>query len=102
MSSIISNAPIILNVDCDMCSNNSQSIRDVLCFFMDEENGNEIAYVQFPQHFANITKNDIYSSSLLVISEVSKIFGGFLFIHTVWFGFLFIFSFFFLSYFSFF
>ncbi|XP_059666571.1 cellulose synthase-like protein E1 [Cornus florida] len=70
VSSKISNGPIILNVDCDMYSNDSQSVRDALCFFMDEENGNEVAFVQFPQNFKNITKNEIYSGSMRVISEV--------------------------------
>ncbi|KAF8391685.1 hypothetical protein HHK36_023994 [Tetracentron sinense] len=70
VSSKISNGHIILNVDCDMYSNNSQSVRDALCFFMDEEKGHEIAYVQYPQNFEKVTKNDIYSSSLRVIFEV--------------------------------
>ncbi|KAI6690786.1 hypothetical protein NL676_027614 [Syzygium grande] len=70
VSSAISNGRIILNVDCDMYSNNSESIRDALCFLMDEERGDEIAYVQFPQYFENVTKNEQYSSSLRVISEV--------------------------------
>ncbi|KAK8507545.1 hypothetical protein V6N12_072800 [Hibiscus sabdariffa] len=51
VSSRISNAPFILNVDCDMYSNNSKAIRDALCFFLDEENGRYIAYVQYPQTF---------------------------------------------------
>ncbi|GMI84527.1 cellulose synthase like E1 [Hibiscus trionum] len=60
VSSRISNAPFILNVDCDMYSNNSKAIRDALCFFLDEENGHDIAYVQYPQTFSNLTKNEIY------------------------------------------
>jgi len=71
VSSNISNGKIVLNVDCDMYSNHSQSVRDALCFFMDEEKGHKIAYVQFPQIFENVTKNDLYGSSLLAISEVS-------------------------------
>ncbi|KAB2604982.1 hypothetical protein D8674_038931 [Pyrus ussuriensis x Pyrus communis] len=70
VSSNISNGQVILNVDCDMYSNNSIAIRDVLCFFMDEEEGQEVAFVQFPQNFENITKNDLYSNSLRVIYEV--------------------------------
>ncbi|GAV86437.1 LOW QUALITY PROTEIN: Cellulose_synt domain-containing protein, partial [Cephalotus follicularis] len=66
-SSRISNSPLILNVDCDMYSNNSESVRDALCFFMDECQGHNIAYVQFPQRFANLTKNDVYASSLIVL-----------------------------------
>ena len=54
-----------------MYSNNSDAIRDALCFLMDEEKGHEIAFVQFPQKFDNVTKNDIYGSTLRVISEVS-------------------------------
>lgn len=61
VSSKISNGQIILNVDCDMYSNNSQSVRDALCFFMDEEKGHEIAYVQFPRNFQNVTKNMKYT-----------------------------------------
>ncbi|XVF56879.1 hypothetical protein PTKIN_Ptkin06aG0155700 [Pterospermum kingtungense] len=68
-SSRISNGPIILNVDCDMYSNNSKSIKYALCFFMDEEKGDEIAYVQFPPSFYNLTKNDIYASSFPVANK---------------------------------
>jgi hypothetical protein len=54
-----------------MYSNNSDSARDAVCFFMDEEKGHEIGFVQFPQAIENITKNDVYSSSMIVVSEVS-------------------------------
>ncbi|XP_023917837.1 cellulose synthase-like protein E6 isoform X2 [Quercus suber] len=70
VSSRISNSPIILNVDCDMYSNNSKSVRDALCFFMDEEKGNEVGFVQFPQAFENLTKNDVYSSSLNITMKM--------------------------------
>ncbi|XP_062088068.1 cellulose synthase-like protein E6 isoform X2 [Humulus lupulus] len=70
VSEQISNASIILNVDCDMYSNNSESVRDAMCFFLDEKKGQELAFVQFPQAFENLTENDIYSSSLRVLMEV--------------------------------
>lgn len=70
VSSEISNGAIILNVDCDMYSNNSESIRDALCFFMDEKQSHDIGFVQFPQKFENTTKNDLYGSALQAISEV--------------------------------
>ncbi|KAG6770954.1 hypothetical protein POTOM_022297 [Populus tomentosa] len=70
VSSRISNGPIILNVDCDMYSNNSSSLRDALCFFMDEEKGHEIGYVQYPQSMMNVTKNDLYGNSLNVIFKM--------------------------------
>ncbi|KAE8722255.1 Cellulose synthase like E1 [Hibiscus syriacus] len=70
VSSRISNAPVILNVDCDMYSNNPDAIKDAMCFFMDEKKGHEIAYVQYPQNFYNLSKNDLYSSFLRVIVEL--------------------------------
>lgn len=69
VSSKMSNGQIILNVDCDMYSNSSHSVRDALCFFMDEQSGHEIAFVQFPQNFVNLTKNEVYGS-LRVLSVV--------------------------------
>ncbi|KAL4185747.1 hypothetical protein AMTRI_Chr10g232260 [Amborella trichopoda] len=71
VSSVISNAPIILNVDCDMQSNNSKSVRDALCFLMDEETGHHIAFVQFPQSFSNLTRNELYDGFMRVISAVN-------------------------------
>nr|XP_043606338.1 cellulose synthase-like protein E1 isoform X1 [Erigeron canadensis] len=70
VSSMISNGPIILNVDCDMYSSSSDAVRDALCFFMDEEKGHEIAFIQYPQCFENLTKNELYGGSLRVITEV--------------------------------
>lgn len=67
---MISNSPAILNVDCDMYSNNVESIRDALCFFLDEEKGHDIGFVQFPQIFENNTKNDIYGNAFKVINAV--------------------------------
>ncbi|KAF8781062.1 hypothetical protein HU200_001034 [Digitaria exilis] len=70
VSSVISNSPIILNVDCDMYSNNNNSIREALCFFLDEEMGHKIAFVQYPQNYNNMTNNNIYGNSLNVINQV--------------------------------
>ncbi|XP_027941442.1 cellulose synthase-like protein E1 [Vigna unguiculata] len=64
ISSTISRGKIILFLDCDMYSTNSQSVRDVLCFFMDERKGQRIGYVQLPQYFDNIGKNDLYGNAL--------------------------------------
>ncbi|KAF7142065.1 hypothetical protein RHSIM_Rhsim06G0230800 [Rhododendron simsii] len=70
VSAVISNAPIILNVDCDMYSNNSDAIKEALCFFMDKERGHKISYVQYPQSYDNITKNDIYSNAASAIHKI--------------------------------
>ncbi|KAG6470976.1 hypothetical protein ZIOFF_072065 [Zingiber officinale] len=49
---------------------NALSIRDALCFVMDEQQGHDIAFVQFPQGFENTTKNDLYANALNVINCV--------------------------------
>ena len=72
VSSEISNAPIILNLDCDMYSNNADTVREILCFFMDEKKGGEFAFVQFPQNYTNITKNDHYANGCFAVNEVSS------------------------------
>ena len=72
VSSVISNSPIIMNVDCDMYSNNNDAVRDALCFFLDEEMGHKIGFVQYPQNYNNLSKNNIYGNSLHVINEVSS------------------------------
>uniref|UniRef100_A0A2N9FRD3 Cellulose synthase-like protein E6 n=1 Tax=Fagus sylvatica TaxID=28930 RepID=A0A2N9FRD3_FAGSY len=70
VSSEISNAPFILNLDCDMYANDVDTIQEALCFFMDEKRGHDISFVQFPQNYDNITKNDIYACTLTVINNV--------------------------------
>ncbi|KAL4394573.1 hypothetical protein AHAS_Ahas02G0165500 [Arachis hypogaea] len=62
VSSVISNAKIVLNVDCDMYSNSSESVRDALCFLMDEEKGHKIAFVQFLR-FLTTFLNMTYTSA---------------------------------------
>jgi len=56
-----------------MYSTHSQLVRDAMCFFMNEEEGQEIAYVQFPQHFDNIGKNDLYANAISDTMEVRLI-----------------------------
>ncbi|KAK6230067.1 hypothetical protein QUC31_001585 [Theobroma cacao] len=70
VSSEISSGAIILNLDCDMYANNADSIKEALCFLMDEKRGHQIAYVQHPQNYNNITKNDLYGNSSPVLHKV--------------------------------
>ncbi|KAG8072216.1 hypothetical protein GUJ93_ZPchr0006g42745 [Zizania palustris] len=70
VSSVISNSPIIMNVDCDMYSNNSESIRDALCFFLDKERGQDIGFVQYPQYFENVVHDDIYGNPINIANEL--------------------------------
>ncbi|XP_054817887.1 cellulose synthase-like protein E6 isoform X1 [Prosopis cineraria] len=70
VSSEISNGAIILNLDCDMYPSSADTIQEALCFFMDETRGHQIAYVQFPQSFNNLTKNDFLSNSFAVAAQI--------------------------------
>lgn len=58
----MTNAPIILTLDCDTYSNDPQTPNRVLCYFLDPKLASECGYVQFPQRFHGISKNDIYGS----------------------------------------
>ncbi|XP_068655962.1 cellulose synthase-like protein E6 [Aristolochia californica] len=70
VSALISNAPFVLNVDCDMHSNNSQALRDAMCFFLDPKQSQKIGYVQFPQSFGGLTPNDLYANGVKRIYEI--------------------------------
>ncbi|KZV56351.1 hypothetical protein F511_00348 [Dorcoceras hygrometricum] len=81
VSSEISNGSIILNLDCDMYANDPDALHDALWFFLDEKQGKSICYVQHPQRYSNITKNDIYANIAYATNNVYG-FGGALYIGT--------------------
>lgn len=64
VSSIISNSPYILGLDCDMYCNDGNSARQAMCFHLDPQLSSSLAFVQFPQMFHNISKHDLYDSEL--------------------------------------
>ncbi|WOL03032.1 hypothetical protein Cni_G11752 [Canna indica] len=64
VSSCMSNAPVILTLDCDMYSNNPRSPLRALCYFLDPAFSADLAFVQFPQRFQGINRNDIYASQI--------------------------------------
>ncbi|KVH98613.1 Cellulose synthase [Cynara cardunculus var. scolymus] len=57
VSAVITNAPFMLNVDCDHYINNSKALRESMCFMMDPICGKKICYVQFPQRFDGIDRD---------------------------------------------
>ncbi|XP_058223179.1 cellulose synthase-like protein G3 isoform X2 [Rhododendron vialii] len=62
VSAVMTNAPIILTLDCDMYSNDPQTPHRVLCYFSDATIRSKVGYIQFPQRFHGLNKNDIYAS----------------------------------------
>ena len=76
MSAVISNAPYLLNVDCDHYINNSKALREAMCFMMDPQSGKKICYVQFPQRFDGIDRHDRYSNRNVVFFDVCGVHSG--------------------------
>ncbi|RVW55864.1 Cellulose synthase-like protein G2 [Vitis vinifera] len=64
VSSMISNSPYILVLDCDMYCNDPTSVRQAMCCHLDPKLSPSLAFVQFPQRFHNINSNDIYDSQM--------------------------------------
>ncbi|KAL5846176.1 hypothetical protein ACOSQ3_009700 [Xanthoceras sorbifolium] len=71
VSAIVSNAPYLLNVDCDHYINNSKALREAMCFMMDPTSGKKICYVQFPQRFDGIDRHDRYSNRNVVFFDIN-------------------------------
>ncbi|KAL6896796.1 hypothetical protein ACP4OV_007368 [Aristida adscensionis] len=60
VSALLSNAPFIINFDCDHYINNSKAFRAAMCFLLDPREGENTAFVQFPQRFDNVDPTDRY------------------------------------------
>jgi hypothetical protein len=72
VSAVLTNAPFMLNLDCDHYINNSKAIREVMCFLMDPQVGRKVCFVQFPQRFDGIDARDRYANRNTVFFDVSK------------------------------
>jgi hypothetical protein len=71
VSAVLTNAAYMLNLDCDHYINNSKALREAMCFMMDPLLGKRVCYVQFPQRFDGIDKNDRYANRNTVFFDVS-------------------------------
>ncbi|KAG5612569.1 hypothetical protein H5410_023850 [Solanum commersonii] len=71
VSAVLTNAPYLLNLDCDHYINNSKAIREAMCFMMDPMLGKTVCYVQFPQRFDGIDRNDRYANRNTVFFDIN-------------------------------
>ncbi|CAN1857314.1 Cellulose synthase A catalytic subunit 6 [UDP-forming] [Linum perenne] len=71
VAAVLSNAPYLLNVDCDHYINNSKALREAMCFMMDPTSGKKVCYVQFPQRFDGIDRHDRYSNRNVVFFDIN-------------------------------
>ncbi|KAF8016705.1 hypothetical protein BT93_H2048 [Corymbia citriodora subsp. variegata] len=69
VSGLMTNAPFMLNVDCDMYANNPQIILHALCLFVGAKHERDCAFVQCPQHFYDGAKDDPFGNQLVVLHE---------------------------------
>nr|XP_043638791.1 cellulose synthase-like protein G3 isoform X2 [Erigeron canadensis] len=70
VSGLMTNAPIVLVLDCDMYSNDPETPLRVLCYFLDPNVDPKLAFVQFPQRFSGINKSDIYASEFMPETQI--------------------------------
>ncbi|CAL5081501.1 unnamed protein product [Urochloa decumbens] len=71
VSAVLTNAPFMLNLDCDHYINNSKAIREAMCFLMDPQVGRKVCYVQFPQRFDGIDVHDRYANRNTVFFDIN-------------------------------
>ncbi|KAK4577328.1 hypothetical protein RGQ29_027733 [Quercus rubra] len=67
VSGLMTNAPYMLNVDCDMFVNNPKTALHAMCPLLDSKSENKIAFSQFPQVFYGGLKDDPYGNQLVVL-----------------------------------
>ncbi|XP_023756500.1 cellulose synthase A catalytic subunit 3 [UDP-forming] [Lactuca sativa] len=71
VSAVLTNGPFLLNLDCDHYINNSKAVREAMCFMMDPNLGKYVCYVQFPQRFDGIDRNDRYANRNTVFFDIN-------------------------------
>ncbi|OMO92762.1 Cellulose synthase [Corchorus capsularis] len=66
VSGVMTNAPFMLNVDCDMFVNNPQVVRHAMCQLLGCPS-EEIAFVQYPQVFYGSPRDDPYGNQFVAV-----------------------------------
>ena len=75
VSGVMTNAPLMLNVDCDMYANNPQVFLHAMCMFFSFENEKDCGFVQFPQAFYDGLKDDPFGTQFahLFVRKISTL-----------------------------
>lgn len=69
----MTNAPYILNVDCDMYVNNPKIAQHALCIFLDSKGEKEVAFAQCIQQFYDGLKDDPLGNQLVAAFRVRQV-----------------------------
>ncbi|XP_071696827.1 cellulose synthase-like protein H1 [Rutidosis leptorrhynchoides] len=72
VSGLMTNAPLMMNVDCDMYVNNPQVFLHAMCMVFGFENEKDCAFIQFPQAFYDALKDDPFGNQLADIYYVAN------------------------------
>ncbi|XP_076884297.1 cellulose synthase-like protein H1 isoform X2 [Bidens hawaiensis] len=64
VSGVMTNAPLMLNVDCDMYANNPQVFLHAMCMVFDCKNDQDCGFYAFPQAFYDGLKDDPFGNQL--------------------------------------
>ncbi|KAI5390166.1 hypothetical protein KIW84_075475 [Lathyrus oleraceus] len=67
VSGLITNAPFMLNVDCDMFVNNPKIVQHAMCILLDSRGEKEVAFVQCPQQFYATLKDDPFGNQMTIL-----------------------------------
>lgn len=71
VSAVLTNAPVVLTLDCDMFSNDPRTPYTVLCFLLDHPDRPNLGYIQFPQIYHGLNKADIYASEFKPLFQIN-------------------------------
>ncbi|CAI8592789.1 unnamed protein product [Vicia faba] len=69
VSGLMTNAPFMLNVDCDMVVSNPKIIQHAVCILMDSKKGKDVAFVQCFQQFYDGIKDDPFGNQWVAAFE---------------------------------
>ncbi|KAK7375198.1 hypothetical protein VNO78_35891 [Psophocarpus tetragonolobus] len=69
VSGLMTNAPFMLNLDCDMIVNNPKIVLHALCILMDSQRGKQVAFVQCFQQFYDGIKDDPFGNQWVTAFE---------------------------------
>uniref|UniRef100_A0A804MG46 Cellulose synthase-like protein H1 n=1 Tax=Zea mays TaxID=4577 RepID=A0A804MG46_MAIZE len=69
VSAVLTNAPIMLNVDCDMFANNPQAALHAMCLLLGFDDEVHSGFVQAPQRFYGGLADDPFGNQMQVIFE---------------------------------
>jgi hypothetical protein len=70
VSAVVTNAPVMLNVDCDMFANNPQVALHAMCLLLGFDDELHSGFVQAPQKFYGGLKDDPFGNQSQVMFEV--------------------------------